>query len=137
MNIRYYRQHDREQIERIHADTGIDYKMPNLDGPEAALVLVVEHEGKIIAASMNRVIAETYLWVDPALDPRDKFTAIRIGQIAMLDEAKERGWRELIAMIPEDICKRFKQRLVALQWDRQRTGWQLWGRSVSKTGVTL
>jgi hypothetical protein len=132
MIVRAYKPSDRDAIEKIHARMGMDYRLPDLEGPDASYVQVVEEYGMVIGASMNRVIAESYVWIDPTLDPRDKFTAIRLGQAAMLQEARKRGWRECIAMIPEFMEKKFQKRLKQLHWSPQRDGWNLWGREVSR-----
>jgi len=119
---------DSEAIGAIHAAMGIDYKMPELES--ADFVQIVEHEGRVIGASMNRTVAETYLWIDPALDPRDKWTAIRMGQRGMIEEAHRRGWKEIFAMIPDLMTCKFAKRLILLHWNRQRTGWTMWGREI-------
>jgi hypothetical protein len=130
------RPEDEPIIRAIHARQGIDYPLPRLidsekDGPkEVDFVYAVEMDGRVIGSSVNRIVSETMLIIEPDLDPRDKWTAIRLGQQAVLAEAKRRGIRELISMVPPSIMLRFCKRLLALKWESQRDGWRLWSRSV-------
>ena len=127
MIVRQMRAEDVETVKAIHAQMGIDYKFPeNLDFAQ-----VVEQDGKVIGASGNRLVAETYLWIRPDLDPRDKWTAIRLGQQGMLQWARENGVRELIAAICSNVASKFTRRLQMLKWESHRDGWALWSRRVS------
>jgi len=126
---------DVDAVKDIHSRMGIDYKLPRLKADEKGPIetdfsLVVEQDGQIIGASLNRVVAETYLLIDPTLKPHDKLTAIRMGHRMLLAAAKARGWREFIAMIPTEVVLRFEKRLKQLGWEADRTGWHLWSRSV-------
>ena len=128
IKVRGMRPEDEAEMRRIHAAQAIDYKFPELT--DMAFCYVVEEDGRIVGASLNRLISETYLFIDPELHPATKWTAIRLGQQAVLAEANRRGIKELVAMIPEGLMLRFCKRLRALKWERQRDGWQLWGRNV-------
>lgn len=133
MIVRAMRPEDVEDVKRLHERMGIDYTFPDLS--EAAFLQVIEQDGKVVAASMNRVVAETYLWIDPQLHPAEKWTAIRLGQQRMQEEAQRRGWAELIAMIPKKVEKMFQKRLWMLRWERQRDGWRLWGHRIPGNGA--
>jgi len=125
--VRPMRPEDVEEVKAIHAQMGIDYVFPvELDFAE-----VIEHDGQIIGAGGCRTIAETYMWIRPDLDPRDKWTAIRLGQQGMLKWARENGVRELIAAICSNVVNKFTKRLQMLKWESHRDGWALWSRRVS------
>jgi hypothetical protein len=126
------RPEDEPEMRRIHAAQGMDYQFPDL--AQMAFCYVVLEDGRVIGGSLNRIVSETYLLIDPELHPATKWTAIRLGQQAVLAEANRRGIKELIAMIPEGIMLRFCKRLLALKWESQRDGWRLWSRSVNGTG---
>jgi hypothetical protein len=135
MILRAYRADDNEALGRIHKAMRMNYRMPDLASPEIEFVKVLEQDGKVIGAAACRVVAETYVWLDPKLHPRDKLIALRIGQENLIREAQYRGWKEYIAMIPRRIEKKFRKRLLALQWQQQRTGWKLWGLPIPKNGA--
>lgn len=127
MILRPMRPEDVEEVKAIHRAMGIDYKFPeSLDFAQ-----VVEQDGQIIGASGNRLVAEAFLWIRPDLDPRDKWTAIRLGQQGMLQWARENGVRELIATICSNVISKFTKRLRLLRWENSRDGWALWSRRVS------
>lgn len=128
MIIRELREGDQEAVAAIHRKMGIDYRMPELS--EGDFVQVIEEDGRIVGASLNVVIAETYMWISPDLHPADKWTAIRLGQIGMESEARKRGWRELVAAIPLGVICRFAKRLHSLGWIEGRKDWQRWSLTI-------
>jgi len=128
---------DIPQVKALHERMGIDYRFPleDKDGhpilSPADFAQVIEHNGVIIGASINRIVAESMMWMQPDLDPRDKWTAIRLGQQGMLKWARENGVRELIAAICSNVVTKFTKRLQMLKWESHRDGWALWSRRVS------
>jgi hypothetical protein len=115
---------DYAELRRIHAAQGIDYAFPDLSSPLFFVKKVREVDGRINAALVLKLCAETSLLLGES-GPQDKMTAMRELQQAVLNEAFVRGLDEIHASIPEIG---FDKRLVQLGWSRDRPGWNLWSR---------
>ena len=125
MTIRDYRPEDREQVEAIHAAQGLDYEFPDIDGPLFFIRKVAEVNGKIVAATVIRVCAETMLLLDKAQRPQDKMAEIVNLQASVLSEAYKNGLDDICAAVPEIG---FDKRLRQLGWTKDRSDWHLWSR---------
>ena len=128
LTIRDYRTEDREQVEAIHAAQGLDYEFPNIDGPLFFIRKVAEVNGKIVAAAVIRVCAETMLLLDKKQGPQDKMTEIVNLQASVLSEAYKNGLDDICAAVP-DIG--FDKRLRQLGWTKDRPDWHLWSRQTN------
>lgn len=120
---------DLSQIEAIHGRMAMDYCLPDLNSP---LFLVrkikTDDSGKVISACFLRLTAETYLWIDTDLSPRQKLEAMQELQPAVLSEAYSKGLDDIEARVPETIERRFYKRLIQLGWQKCRSGWHAWSR---------
>jgi hypothetical protein len=120
---------DYPAIQEIHRLMGMDYQLPPLDSPLFFVKKVVEDDsGRVIGACFLRVLAETYLWLNPDTSPRDKMNAMGEMQPAILDEACHNGIELIEARIPEETERRFLKRLKQLGWQKNRSGWNPWSR---------
>jgi hypothetical protein len=129
MSVRDLIPEDYAQIQAIHSKMGMDYALPDLDSPLFLVKKVVTDEnGKVIGASVVRLEAECYLWVDPEFKPRVKMDAMLELQPEILRSAWAKGLENLVAWIPLWMEKKFRRRLLNLGWVRDRTGWQSWSR---------
>jgi len=92
MIIRDLQQQDTQQIAEIHGRMGMDYALPDLDSPLFLVRKVATNEnGKILAACVLRIEAETYLLLDPQLSPQIKMKTMLELQPEILRGAWEQG----------------------------------------------
>lgn len=124
--VRDYRPEDREQLEKIHEEQGLDYKFPDLDSPLFFVRKVLEVNGKIVSALVLHICAETMLLLDKEQRPQSKLTEMKLLQSSVLDEAYKKGLDEIFAAVPEIG---FDKRLRQLGWEEDRPEWRLWSRS--------
>lgn len=124
--VRDYRPEDFEAVAALHAEMGLDYKMPDLGSPLFLVRKVVEVDGKVTAACVLRIEAETYLWCGGA--PEEKMAAMREMQPEILNAAWLKGIDNLVCWIPEAVEAKFEKRLGELGWKRDRVGWHSWSR---------
>lgn len=130
MGVRNYRPEDRGELEQIHRQLGIDYQFPNLENPLFFVRKVLETNGRVHAALVLKVCAETYLLLGEG-KPQDRFLAMKLLQDSVLAEAYSKGLDEIHAAIPEIG---FDKRLAQLGWEKDRPGWNLWTRSTFAIG---
>jgi hypothetical protein len=122
--IRDYQPGDKAALEAIHEAQGIDYQFPDIDGPLFFIKKVlVDESGKIVAAGVLRICAETMLLIKPEQEPQEKLTEIQDLQSSVLKEAYKQGLDDIHAMVPPIG---FDKRLVQLGWEEGRPGWKSW-----------
>jgi hypothetical protein len=125
--VRDYQPGDKEALQAIHKAQGIDYEFPDVDGPLFFIKkLLVDESGKIKAALVLRICAETMLLMDPEQEPQEKLTEMQELQSSVLNEAYKQGLDEIHAVIPEIG---FDKRLIQLGWEKDRPGWNLWTKA--------
>jgi hypothetical protein len=120
---------DFEAIAEIHRAMGMDYVLPELSHPLFLVRKVAATETGVAAACFLRLTAETYLWMDPNLHPRDKVDTMNQLQPDVLHAAWSLGLDDVEARIPTEIERRFKKRLYCLGWTPNRRGWHPWSRA--------
>ena len=132
IETRDYESSDADAILELHRKMGMDYKMPNIDGPLFIAKEVIVQDGIVVGCAGLKLQAETYLWLDPEMHPEDKWTAIRLAHKQILRKAFAIGLEQLVSYLPTMMEKVFGKRLKALGWDRGRDGWHPWSREVTK-----
>ncbi len=125
--IRDYQPDDLDYLKAIHQASGLDYRFPDLDSPLFFVRKVLEVDGKVSAALVLKVVAETMLLLGEGR-PTDKLLAMESLQDAVLAEAYEKGLDEIHASIPQIG---FDKRLIQLGWQKDRPDWNLWTRSTN------
>jgi hypothetical protein len=128
--VRDYRPEDLNAVKAIHAEMGMDYKLPDLNGPLFFVRKVCEHEGHVVAASMLRIEAECYLWCSG--DPVQKMKAMELMQPELLGDAWLLGVENAVCWIPEAVEAKFAKRLDQLGWSRDRDGWHSYSRATER-----
>lgn len=123
--IRDFKGDDLPLVKMFHVESGIDYQMPNLDGPLFPVKKVCEVEGQVVGALALRLCAETYLWLDQQRRPQEKLQTMKALQSEVLAEAWKNGLDEISASVPSIG---FDRRLRQLGWLPDREGWRLWTR---------
>ena len=127
--VRDYRPADLKEIQRIHEQVGLDFKMPDLGDPLFVVRKVLEVNGVIVGATVARVEFEVYLWLDPELNPAEKNAAMHLMQPELVRDCRLLGAENLVCWIPENVEKKFAKRLNELGWKLDRDGWRTWSRS--------
>jgi hypothetical protein len=132
MHIRDYEDVDRLTLERIHADTGYDYKFQNLENP---LVLtkkvVVDDNGNVIGICYTKLQAETFLTLDPILTSGQKVSAITALDAEVSGESWEKGLDEQVCYLPPGVEEHFSKRLKQCGWLPGRPEWKLWTKDLT------
>jgi cytochrome c biogenesis protein ResB len=122
---------DKDAIEKLHSDMGMDYKFPDIDRPLFIVKKVcLNDEGLIIGTELLRIQAEAYLMLDLSLGAKAKVEAIE----ALSREVEASAWKvgidDLVAYIPESISNKFSRLLSKLGWGKARDGWVTWVREI-------
>jgi hypothetical protein len=86
----------------------------------------------VIGSCFLQLTAEAVLLLDPALDPRRKFSAIRELNHAICLDAWRLGLDDLNARLSPETTQRFSKRLTQLGWHQSRPGWSAWSRRVDE-----
>jgi hypothetical protein len=115
-------------IRALHSEAGWDFGIPDLSSPLILINKVVEGPEGVIGSCFCRLTAETFLLLDPNLDPRRKVVAMQELQPAVFSTAWALGLDELNARISPETTRRFSKRLKQLGWQEARSGWSAWSR---------
>jgi len=127
--VRDLNERDLPEVEKIHDSMGIDYKLPDLMEPLALVKKVATDEtGKVMGATICRLEAEVYLWLDPEIDIQQKVEVMAELNGAICEEAWLKGLDTLTCRLPPGMEAKFQRRLKLMGWERERTGWMGWGR---------
>lgn len=129
--VRDAEKEDFPEIERIHAEMGMDYKLPDLESPLFIVKKLVEKDGKVIGACLLRLTAETMLLLSPDLGPAEKMDAMEAMQPEVIHGAWSKGLDDIEARIPQETEAIFEKRLLQLGWERNREGWHPWTRKTN------
>lgn len=135
--VRPYSATDLPVIEAIHRVGGLDYRLPDLNSPLIVAHQVYEGPDGVQGSVFLRLTAETFLLLDPTLHPQHKFSAIQQLNDAIVLEAWRLGLDDLNARIPPEINQRFAKRLTQLGWERGRSSWVAWSKTVGVPSETL
>lgn len=128
--IRDYEPGDEAAVRAIHEAQGIDYAFPDLASPLFFVKKVRVVDGKVVAALMLRMTAETYLFVQG--DPRDKMAAMATLQPEVLRQAWQLGIDDVVCFVPDTLLTRFRKRLGQLGWNKDREGWTSFSRGTTE-----
>lgn len=126
MIVRPYTEADLETFKRIHADSGLNYRFPDLNSPLFIVKTVVERAGKPTMLAAARIEAEAYLITTGT--PQDKWEDIQAAQKVFLAELWKQGLDNVYACVPDEIGKHFGKRMSSLGWTKGREGWTNWFR---------
>jgi hypothetical protein len=117
----------------MHARQGFDYAFPDLSDPLFVSKLVVEdHAGRAVMASLARLTCEMYLVVDregsegqsagnsraAKSDPQERHARLVALHRAGERDLLARGLEDAHAWLPPPIARRFGRRLESLGWIR-------------------
>lgn len=126
MIVRPYTDADFQAFQRVHAESGLDYKMPDLSSPLFVVKMVVERAGKPTTLIAGKLEVESYLMVSGT--PESKWQDIRELQKPYLDALWEKGLDSTFCVVHPEVDKRFAKRMSSLGWQQNRN-WLPWERS--------
>ncbi len=129
LTVRPYTDADLDTFKRIHAESGLDYKFPNLSSPLFIVKTVVERAGKPVLLAAGKLQVETYLMVEGG--PEAKWEAIQTAQPHYLNAVWKRGLDSTFCVVPPEVDAYFAKRMIALGWTPARS-WFPWTR---ETGI--
>lgn len=118
--IRDMADEDVAQLERIHEDSGFDYKFPDLSDALFVVKKVFDDQGVKQGIAL-KIEATVYLWVDPKYGkPQDRWARLQ----ELVTEAKLEGWKKgldtLTCVVPPALAKQFAKRLGKIGMTRDR-----------------
>ena len=114
---------DMQAVKDLHAESGLDYTMYDLNSPLCVVKKVRVEGGRVVAAMILRLTTETLLICSGG--PVAKGRAIEELQPEVLSEAYLKGLDETFATIPPEILDSFEPVLERKGWTRDRAGWVL------------
>lgn len=127
MIVRDAKLEDFSKLRKMHSDMRMVYPFPDLVDELTALVQVVD-DGNIVAGGAVKIIGEAYLFLDPFAPLGVKLKAIRELNVKMAATAKEKGFTQISAWIPEQIEGAFTHLLEGRGW--QKSPWRTWTRNL-------
>lgn len=131
--VRDYRAADLERVKKIHEDSGLDYRLPDLSSPLFLITKVVEYDGVVRACGGIYLQGETYLWIDRTdwASPEEKLDWIKTLDKVGMQEAWLRGLDCACLWLPPGM-DRFGQRLIDdLGFKKDRSGWISYSKKIA------
>lgn len=123
--IRDFQSDDLPEIEKIHYAQGFGYNLPNLNNPLFLVRKVREVDGRVVAAMVLRITAETYLLCEGSSEAKAR--SILELQPEVLREAYDKGLSDVICVVPPEISESFSPVLEKMGWAKDRD-WPMFSR---------
>jgi hypothetical protein len=128
--IREYTHTDLDALVSIHSRRELPYSIPDLESPLFLSKIVIEKDSRIVAASLLRLTAEAYVFLEPERgDARQRMYWLRLIHEAARGDAARKGLDDVHCWVPPGLGKSFGKRIVALGWQRER--WDCYSRSLA------
>jgi len=124
MLVRPYTEADLDAFKRIHADSRIDYKFPNLSSPLFIVRTVVERDGVPTTLLTGKLDCETYLLTSGTA--AERLEDIAAAQERFLADLWEKGIDNCYCGVPASVNRHFGKHMERLGWERGRDGWCNW-----------
>ncbi len=128
--IRDLQPSDVAEVQRIHEDSGIDYRLPDLLSPLFLVKKVLDIGGTVRVCVAGYLTSEAYLFADRSDwgDPEQKWLAIQEVANVAIQEAKEKGLEEVVIWLPPGM-ERFGERLESdLKFQKDRSEWKSYSK---------
>lgn len=121
MRIRGYMPGDLERILKIHEQSGLQYRFPDVDDWRMNPKIVVEDDaGKLVMAAGLRMTSEAYLWLDrEAGTANERWKMLLALHETVRRKAEKLGYEDVHAFLPAEMPRGFKRRLGRLGWVRE------------------
>lgn len=121
MIVRPYTESDLEAFRKIHADSGLDYRFPDLRSPLFIEKTVIERDGKPTTLLAGKIDVETYLMTSGTAAQR--LEDIEAAQSYFLKELWLKGIDSAYCGVPKSIDRHFRKHMERLGWERGRSEW--------------
>jgi hypothetical protein len=120
--IRDWKPEDTPEIERLHAEMGFDYRMPDLSDPLFIVKKVVEKDKKVVQSLCAKIELEVYLFIDRQAfgTPLEAWNRLTELVSAAKQQAFEKGVDDAFCVLPPEIADEFGIRLEKLGMIRTR-----------------
>lgn len=119
--IRPYTEADLEEFRRIHAESKLDYRFPDLNSPLFLVKTVVERDGKPTTLLAGHLTVETYLMTSG--NARERLEDIEAVQPVWLEELWSKGIDDAYCGVPKSVDRHFRKHMERLGWERGRPEW--------------
>lgn len=126
MIVREYTPTDLETFKRIHAESGLDYKFPDLSSPLFIVKTVVERAGVPTMLAAGRIECETFLMTSG--EPIDRWEDMQAAQPEYLSQLWSQGIDSTFCVVPDEVNAVFAKRMRMLGWEPARN-WHPWTRA--------
>jgi hypothetical protein len=113
MRVRPYEERDREELEKIHAESGFEFKFPDLSSSRIELAIVVadDLEDKPIAVCVAKRSPEIIMALGKKYHPSVKLHALRLIHDEMNDRLMALGYTEANCFLPPQLEKGYGRHL--------------------------
>lgn len=119
--MRPYRPEDLDAIKRIHADSKLNYRFPDLSSPLFIVKTVVERAGKPTTLLAGKIDVETYLMTSGTA--AERLEDIEAAQESFLADLWAQGIDTAYCGVPPAVNRHFAKHMERLGWERGRQGW--------------
>jgi hypothetical protein len=126
--VRPFTEADLEAFRRIHADSKLDYRFPDLSSPLFLNKTVVERDGKPTTLLAGKIDIETYLMTSGTA--KDRLEDIEAVQPIFLNELWLKGIDSAYCGVPKAFDRHFRKHMERLGWERGRSEWVNYFRNV-------
>ena len=131
--IRSYIPSDLLAIQRIHDESSLDYRLPNLG--RLPINKVLEIEGKVRAAYGMAHVFESYMWLDKSswADAEQKWVAIKSLDREATEATRNLGVDSIFCCIPpgyERFGRRISDAQDGLGFTKLRSDWGIYAKRV-------
>lgn len=121
MIVRPFTEADLEAFRRIHAESKLDYKFPDLSSPLFLNKTVVERDGKPTTMLAGKIDIETYLMTSGMA--KERLEDIEVVQPVFLHELWLQGIDSVYCGVPKVVDRHFRKHMERLGWERGRSEW--------------
>ena len=128
MIVRPFTEADLEAFRKIHADSELDYRFPDLGSPLFLNKTVVERDGKPTTLLAGRLTVETYLMTSGTA--KERLEDIEAVQPVWLAELWKNGIDDAYCGVPKSVDRHFRKHMERLGWERGRPEWINYFRNV-------
>lgn len=121
MIVRPFTEADLEAFRKIHAESKLDYRFPDLSSPLFLNKTVVERDGKPTTLLAGKIDIEAYLMTSGAA--KERLEDIEAVQPVFLRELWLQGIDSVYCGVPRVVDRHFRKHMERLGWERGRSEW--------------
>lgn len=121
MIVRPFTEADLEAFRKIHAESKLDYRFPDLRSPLFLNKTVVERDGKPTTLLAGKIDIESYLMTSGTA--KERLEDIEAVQPVFLRELWLQGIDSVYCGVPRVVDRHFRKHMERLGWERGRSEW--------------